>query len=296
MYIIQSNISTNDTTKPFLHRDELIKDDNNGVKLLFDFGFGWSYPAGNIPRPTIQNPVNGSLVRDMSNVKHDGVVDLPSGVNITMTHDGHSIVKNKGTQYNYSVVNAPNVLSSFTGSTNYIVCAYVKVASLTDWNAAGSALASFISAADYGKTYLDGSELVLINTTAKDADGTTGGIGARFQTAIGSIVALGVTLPVGLRLYNTDLVQIAAWVSNGKCNLRIKSNLFEQTASAVYAGNSATVSANSIGFETGKGRFGGVSVPHKLYRGFVENLDISGRDPVEVIDADFARSVARITL
>lgn len=296
MYIIQSNVSTNDVTKPFLHRDELIKDDNNGVKLLFDFGFGWSYPAGNLPRPLIKNPINGSLVRDMSNVKHDGVVDLPSGLGITMTHDGHSIVKNKGTQYNYSVVNAPNVLSSFTGSTEYIVCAYVKIASLADWNAVGSTLASFISAADYGKTYLDGSELVLINTTAKDAGGTTGGIGARFQTAIGSIVALAVTLPAGMGLYNDDLVQIAAWVSNGKCNLRIKSNLFEQTASAVYAGNSATVSANSIGFETGKGRFGGVSVPHKLYRGFVENLDISGRDPIEVIDADFARSVARITL
>lgn len=296
MYVIQSNIATNDTTKPFLYRDELIKDDNNGVKLLFDFGFGWSYPAGNIPRPLIQNPINGSLVRDMSNVKHDGVVDLPSGLGITMTHDGHSIVKNKGAQYNYSVVNAPNVLSSFTGSTNYIVCAYVKVASLTDWNAAGSAIASFISAADYGKTYLDGPELVLINTTPKSVDGTTGTIGARFQTAIGSMVALGITLPAGLGLYNDDLVQIAAWVSNGKCNLRIKSNLFEQTASAVYAGNSATVSANSIGFETGKGRFGGVSVPHKLYRGFVENLDISGRDPVEVIDADFVRSVARIVV
>lgn len=296
MYVIQSNISTNDATKPFLYRDELIKDDNNGVKLLFDFGFGWSYPAGNLPRPLIKNPINGSLVRDMSNVKHDGVVDLPSGLGITMTHDGHSIIKNKGTQYNYSVVNAPNVLSSFTGSTEYIVCAYVKIASLADWNAVGTAIASFISAADYGKNYLDGPELVLINTTPKNADGVTGGIGARFQTAIGSVVVLAVTLPAGLGLYNDDLVQIAAWVSNGKCNLRIKSNQFEQTVSAVYAGNSATVSANSIGFETGKGLFAGASVPHKLYRGFVENLDISGRDPVEVIDADFVRSVARIVV
>lgn len=294
MYVIQSNISTNDATKPFLYRDELIKDDNNGVKLLFDFGFGWSYPAGNLPRPLIQNPINGSLVRDMSNAKRDGVVDLPSGLGITMTHDGHSIVKNKGAQYNYSVVNAPNVLSSFTGSTEYIVCAYVKVAGLADWNAAGSSIASFISAADYGKTYANGSELVLIATAPKLADGTSGEITARFQTAIGSMVVLTIRLPTGLNLYSTDLVQIAAWVSNGKCNLRIKSNLFEQTASAAYAGNSATVSANSIGFETGKGQFGGASVPHKLYRGFVENLDISGRDPVEVIDADFVRSVARI--
>lgn len=296
MYVIQSNISTNDATKPFLYRDELIKDDNNGVKLLFDFGFGWSYPAGNIPRPLIKDPINGSLVRDMSNVKHDGVVDLPSGLGITMTHDGHSIIKNKGAQYNYSVVNAPNVLSSFTGSTEYIVCAYVKIASLADWNAAGSSIASFISAADYGKTYANGSELVLINSSPKSADGAAGGIGARFQTAIGAMVPLVVWLPTGQNLYSKDLVQIAAWVSGGKCNLRIKSNLFEQTASAAYAGNSAAVSANSIGFETGKGNFGGSSVPHKLYRGFVENLDISGRNPIEVINADFVRSVARIVV
>ncbi|MER8715312.1 hypothetical protein NKJ09_29405 [Mesorhizobium sp. M0189] len=32
----------------------------------------------------------------------------------------------------------------------------------------------------------------------------------------------------------------------------------------------------------------------KLYRGWVENLEVSGRDPQTVLDADWARIQARI--
>lgn len=292
MYVIQSNIATNDTTKPFLVRDQLIQNDNGGVKLLFDFGFGWSYPAGDLPRPLIVNPVNNAIVRDMSNAKNNGSVDLSATAG-TMTHDGKGVVKSKVAQTNhYSTINATGVLSSFTGTTKFIVCAYVKLADLTLFTPTGGSLSSFISACDHGKTYNNDSELVFIATLPKNAEGN-GAITARFQKSIGSIATLNVVLPQGLNLYDFDLVQIAAWTDGEKCYLRVKSELFESTVEAAFTGNSASVAGKSIAFDTSKGHFGGSSVPHKLYRGFVENLTVSGRDPITVLNADYHRVVAR---
>lgn len=293
-YILRAHITTNDTTKKVAVRDLLLSDDNSGVRSLFDFGFPWCYPAGNLPRPPAGDPLDGALVRDISKSQNDASVLKPSGV--VMTYDGGGITKSAGAQAvapTYATVNTSNSLSGFTQSTKYLIVTYLKIANLANWPANGSATSSFISACDeWSNNYTNSKELVWIASTPVSLGGL-GSITARFQSAIGSVTRLDIELPTGLNLYDTDIVQVAVWFDGTSANLRIKSNLFEQTESLPFTGNTEDISSNNVKFDTSAGQFGGVSVPHKLYRGFIENLTESGRVATDVIDEDFARVVER---
>lgn len=292
-YILRTKVKTNDTSLPFAKRDQLLVGDNGGVLQVFDFGFGWSYPAGDLPRPAPTNPANGDLIRDVAEKGNASVLSSSAGSVFTYEGGGvtHAAETQTGSSHNYSLISTSGNLAGFTQSTKYLVTCYLKLATLADFNSSGS-IAPFVSAcSDNGENYANGVELVTIATNT--ISNGVGGITARFQTSIGNVTRLDINLPNGVGLYGGDIVQVAAWFDGTDVFLRVKSDGFEETASSPHSGNTENLTSNSVKFETSSGNFGGTSVPHKLYRCFMENLTISGRDAVSVLDSDLSRTVSR---
>lgn len=294
MYILKSNISTNDETKQVLYRDELINNDNAGVKHLFDFGFGWSYPAGDLPRSETQDPSDGDTVRDVSKNENNGVFEIPSGV--SMTHVGGGILLDgeyslTGNIFSMSAVD--NCLSDFSESTSYINCMYVKLPSSEDMPDYGSSIVPLFSAADQGTNYSSSGELCLMALASKSEDGSYSTITSRLQRSLGTVTSLTVQIPSDSDAFDNEVVQIATYVKDGVANLSVKSESLELLASSSFTGNSEDITDNQLCYGTSRGRFSGTGVAYKVYRGFFENLDVSGRDPETVLSDDYDRTISR---
>lgn len=294
--VLQTQIQTNDPALKEAVRDKLLEDSNGGVVQLFNFGFPWSYPAGDLPRPAPTDPVNGDLIRDVTESGNDANVLASTSPSLFNYAGGGAFTSTEiqsGTTHNYALVNTTGNLSGFTQTTQYLIVAYMKLASTENFRPNGESISAYISACNSNSVnYSNGTELVLFGTTPLNGSGV-GALTARFQNALGSVDRVDIELPTGVGLYDDDIVQVALWYDGSNAYMRVKSELFEQTESVPHTGNTLDVSGNSVKFDTSSGQFGGTSVPHKLYRCALENLTVSGRNPITVLDADFARTISR---
>ena len=129
-----------------------------------------------------------------------------------------------------------------------------------------------------------------------------GSISVRRQTGAGAATTIDIT-PAGGD-YGA-FVQLAYWRTAAGQFVRLKS------ANGTVSGSAAAGSNNTENFSTLVPQIGPArglkgadtgtvmsaanqnAAKYRIYRGFVENLVTSGRDAVTVLDADYARTVAR---
>ena len=284
-FAIKLTGACSDTSLPTLERDQLLSGDNNGVKFLFDMAFPFSYSGG--------TPVNGSTVADVSETTTPATVSLQSGE--TLSYAGGGFDQAAWTKGGNCLSMPASVAANIWATTNqyFIVCLYLKLPTLAHWNTSASVAAML----QWSNTsYLSGSDLLVIGQQSSNSQ-----ITFRRQKAAASVDIIAI-IP-----HASDygsVVQLAFWRDATGQYARFKS------ANGTVLGSAAVGTNNTQNFSALTGKIGnksdltnseGVTLQtgmtnaykSRLYRGFVENLETSGRSAATVLDADYTRTVAR---
>lgn len=265
-----------------LLRDPLLEGAGAGVRFLFDLASALSWPSQG-------NPVNGSPIGDVAEVANGAFLAQTGettfaggGFDFTaVTADPAAIVGPAG-----------RLAGIHAGGQKFMVCLYAKLPSAADWNTA-ALIAPFFSTTASAGGYPGEADMLTI------AQNSGGSLSFRRQLdGAGTIVNKSVAVQPG---DYGQLAQIAYYrtAAGGFGLLR--------TAAGIQI-TSADASANNTGdFSQKQPRFGVVGsfndlvnqAPHRaaanyrLFRGFVEDLALSGRDPSTVLAADWDRVQAR---
>jgi len=266
-------------------RDVLLSGDNGGVKFLFDLAYTYSYAGG--------TPVNASPINDVSDTANGSFV-LQSGE--TMSYAGGGFDYGALTKHGTFVQGAGALATSVWGSANqyFLIAGYFKLPTQAQWNSAGTIFEFFRVGAN---SYTAAPNIIMMAQQA-----TTSAITVRRQTGAGTADILSALVPAAGDYGN--FVQLAFWRDATGQYARLKS------ANGVVSSSTTTNSNNSQNFSgvaiqagalAGFSGAAGVALPagitnasrFRLYRGFGENLAISGRSAATVLDADYTRTVAR---
>lgn len=284
-----------DANRPSKWRDLTLKNvANNGVRFMFDLAFPYSYPGG-LPatRAAAGAPSNLAVVQDMAEIAN-GDVAVPAG-SIAYSGGGFDFTASSGLPSGVRVPAAAlaDIFTPFGGaSQRFLLVGYFKMPAAVDWNNSAS-IETFMGDLAYS------AAASLVNVNMRENGGTPGRIDMRRQIAAGTQAgALNLDLVAGSF---GALCQIAVWRNAAGVGFRLKSAA--QTSlitSAVGADNTQDFSAsrmtwgrpnafnNTTGVNT---RFNGM----RCYRGWLESLARSGRDPVMTLDNDWSYVQARIT-
>ena len=269
-----------DLSKPMRKRDALVRDDNDGVRFLFDIAFRWCYAAGTAVASG--KPVNDMAERDNSQLVMRGGQSIP----ITGNGLDFSGLTLPG---NYIAIPA-SVMADLWADQEFLICMYLTPPTLANWIAS---LRCIMEGSIAQNSYVTDPDIALIGLAS-------GGFSIRRQTAINTVASLSLSAAAA-GAYGA-LTQVALWRTPNQFGARAKTVTGQAVSTAVAgAKNTANFSANVGGFGVPPGFWtnSGLSsdelkaVQFKLHRGFVENLHRSGRDPVDVLDADWARTIAR---
>lgn len=273
---------------------------NNGVRFIADLSFGYCYPGGAFEgRPSPSSPANNAVVYDVADTAN-GSVKLISGNTINYSGGGFDFgsITKKDNYLEIPASVAADIYTSYGGaSQQFLACMYIKLPTSANWNTSSSVLPMLHFAGTGTATYQNTSDLVAI------AQGANGTLQGRRQTGAGAASTASITLDSG----DYGLVtQVAYWRNASGVGIRIKnSNGTKITTAAVGSNNTQDFSGKtgiagvSGGFWAvdgnnvlnGAGQTGAKNF--RLYRLFVENLARSGRSPLTVLDADYARVAAR---
>lgn len=264
-----------------LKRDPLLSKDNGGVRFIFDAGFPFSYPGG--------APTNGALVKDVAEIADGSFVLFPG-----------QVVGFNGNGFDFSTLtpseplDADNYVNGGANSWNgifehqeYLVCIYIRLPSAADWQV--PSIMPFFASSNIGY----GSEADPVTICFSNLKRFE----ARRQTGINSQEPI--TLEPNPDHYG-KVCQVAFWRNANGIGFRIKGeqSVAKRTAAAGVM-NTANFSAcrpkfgSPPPYTTGTTTGSQSTRKFRLYRGFLENLKLSSRDPEAVLDADWARTVDR---
>tara|TARA_R110000764_G_scaffold29681_2_gene69385 strand:+ start:4185 stop:5063 length:879 start_codon:yes stop_codon:yes gene_type:complete len=279
-------VSTGDTSKGVAIRDDLISGDNGGVLFCADLAFGYSYPAGSLPRPAPAAPASGAAIRDMT-AKGNNAIAGTLG-NVSYAGGGFDFTGIVTTET--GIVIPGEVSTQLFTNQEFLFCSYFKLPPKVDWNP-GPSIAGMIASTPLStQTYTTQPEIFLLSQA-----GTAGQLDLRVQKAINSVLNVGISLPDGEGFYDDEVCQIAVWAQGGSGVFRIKNSTSTILASGSFTSNTADYSGNTIRVGGSPSGFGSIGnkTKNRVYRAFVEDLSVSGRDPVTVLNADFDRVIAR---
>lgn len=278
-----------DATLPTYKRDAVLSGDNGGILSLFDMAYAYSYAGG--------VPANGAQVANINESGNNGSIVLAPGQTIGFAGNGFDFSGlTKASSYFKGAPAAPaSIWGDGTGPQYFMVCAYVKLPTSADWNP-NAGLHPMLTFTDEAVTYQTSAELLLIAQGAG-----TKVISVRRQkdaNAVDSFALQPTPADYG------SFAQIAFWrnAAGQAARLRTANGTLLATA-AVGLNNTQNFSAKFAKFGPAGG-FAGVQEgalsasqqaadKWRLYRTFIENLAISGRDPAKVLDDDWARTVSR---
>ncbi len=288
-YVFKNPVGAGDTSLSTLNRDSYINGSATGINFLFDTTFPFSYPGGNyVGRSAAGAPANGALITDIAERGNGSFVKDAA----TMTYAGGG--------FDFSALSSSNscfssgtssTLSNIFASQYYMIFMYIKLPTLANWNTSGSVSPFFTSTLSYYVVDVDIGIFCFTNSPA---------LQFRRQTAVGAqtpITIDGSSTPSALSVHYGLMAQVAFWRNASGTGIRVKSSGGTSLVTA------ASGSSNSANFSATTPRFGPATNPfgsnmgrqYRIYRGGIENLAISGRDPVTVLDADWARVQTRIT-
>jgi len=284
MLLLKIDGEFTDPSLPVIVRDPLLMGDNDGVRWLFDLAFPYSY-AGNLP-------AQDALIRDVSG-HSNGKFNLSLGQSVGFNGNGFdfsTLVATSSGNDNCNVEAPAGVWSSISEDQYFMVCFYVQLTSEDDWNV-DSNLFPIFGGSELGYQ-VEADPL----TIAQSSSTGVKVMSFRRQTGINTQL----NTQVNPAAHFGKFTQIAFWRTAAGVSARLKS------IDATTITNAAVGAANSLDLAPCRARYGIVppftnfSIANhrtaknfKLYRGFIEDLSLSERDPASVLDADFARVVSR---
>lgn len=285
--VIRTNTPTTDPDARTLVRDALLDGASDGVRFLYDFGhrYGWTSTAA---------PVNGSVIPDVS--EHgDGLFAIPSGQAVTL--GGNGIDFSSLTQQPTEIQIPASFSADIWASANqyFLIALYLKLPLESEWPVSGKR--PFLCFTETNSGYLT-PEIDLV-TLSMWTSGGNKYLAADRQTAGGATVSS--TFFILPSTHFGQVGQFAFWRNAAGQVLRWLD------ADGPVSATTAVGSNNSGNFSAKVGRIGvpetlwNLSDPghqassnFKFYRAFGENLATSGRNPTAVLDADYARNIAKM--
>lgn len=285
------NVSA-DASLQTLRRDPLLTGvANSGVRFIADTCFPWSYPGGaQAGRAAAAAPADQAVIYDVSENANGKIVKV-GGQTISYAGGGFdfSALTERGSYLEAPASVAADIWATYGGaSQRFMVCGYFKLPSLANWNTSGNA-APLLSFATLNAGVGNPDMITIAQTNG-------GGLMSFRQTGGATLAYTSVTPPA----YDA-LAQVAFWRNASGVGLTVKVGATRVTTL------DAVGTANTENFSGQTGRFG-VGTAYwqpsltgqtnarnfRVFRPFVENLARSGRDPLTVLDADWARVQARI--
>ena len=279
-FVSKAASPTTDTTLPLLRRDKLLDGDGGGVKALVDLAFTWCNPGG--------NPANNAAIKDISEIADHSVV--LAGADVVAGLGGGFDFTNALTA-NTMLRFAANAAAAIWADANqyFLFCMYIKLPLLADWNVAGGSRPMATFANGFPATNPD-----LMTVSQSRIPATTGAPYLTFdrQYATNTVETLSLAVnasdPGGF-------AQIALWRNASGTTARLKTPNGIVTSASSAHNVASTVNFSAL--QGGIGTKGAATVngyqKFRLYRAFIESLTTSGRDPATVLDADYARTIAR---
>lgn len=275
------NQACTDTSLAVLQRDLLLYGANNGVLSLFDIGNSYCYDQTTAVS-------NGKAVKNINESGNDGSLVIASGQTLSIAGNGVAFdaLTTANSYVNGNAAALANLWGGGTGLQYFMYCIYLKLPTLANFNS-GAALEALVHFAGQSGSYLSESDLLLI---AQQTSGSA--ISFRRQKAAATADTLSITPAAG---DYGSFVQLAFWRNATSQTARLKS------ANGTITATTSTSTANTQDFSTKTQKVGHTAVfsgsanavKWRYYRSFIENLVTSGRDPATVLDADYARTVAR---
>lgn len=260
-----------------LRRDKVLEGDNGGVKFLFDLSWAWSnLRAGS-------NPLDGDTIRDIS--EHgDGAVSIAAGQSVGYLGGGFDF---SALTADPAVVMGPAgcLASIYAGSQYFLICGWARLPAMADWNT-NAVLTPLFETSGLGGGFQVGPDLLTVGqaslpqfTTRRQTDGATADNRNLIPNAD----------------FYSKVVQWGVWRNATGQGLRLKSQTAEQVSTAaIGALNTGNFGGNRPRWGVPDAFNNVAGIPaHKLaakarlYRGFVEDLQVSGRNPIAVLDADW---------
>lgn len=289
--VFKSAGTTTATGLPKLRRDAVLSGAiNDGGRFLFDLNSTFCWP-GQVA------PLNGDAIIDAAEIAN-GTMSIPSGTaafsgeGFDFTNVAMNSVGNAGVALPASVLN--DIYTTYTGnSQHYCVIAWVKLPTLANWNASGSIL-SIIG----DKSFSTAASLFTLNQVSG------GAISVRRQTAAATAdnYSLSSSDLAAISAHGA-VVQIIIWRNATNQGFRVKTATGERTVSQA-AGSTNTQNFSTNLFYFGRpAAFVGASTGtvatltalsgFRVYRGYVENLARTGRDPAVIADLDWTLTSGR---
>ncbi len=271
-------------------RDPILKGANEGISFLFDLAFGYCYPGGPLEgRPAPDDPESGDTIYDVSGTGNGSWIAPASEV----VYAGGGFDFSAVTQRQHELrAPATSVEEIISGDQEFAVGFYAKLPALADWYTNTGMIPLFCTTDNSGGIAMQ-EDLLTIGMV-------NGGIlrGARTTTAVGTYETRSVTLPTEM---TGKVSQILYWRDASSTGIRVRNSggsLMTQSASGAKASIPLGTRTPRWGVCNSLWDFG--SKPSlanarkwRLFRGWIENLEVSGRDPLEVADGDYARTIAR---
>ena len=279
-----ANVSTESGLQTVV-RDAYLRNSNNGVKFLFDLAFPWCYPSGALSgRPAAGNPANNAVIADVSENSNGVFVKDTSTVTYAGGGFDFSAVSGGGA---LTFIQAPNTtLATIQAQQYFMIMIYMKIPTLANINPQGTFQPFFATSRGY---QIDPDlGLLAFNPLSVNT------MSFYRETAIGSFANVNVSC-VG---HNGQMAQVAVWRNATQMGMRIKSVAGGSTVATVASGSNNTANFSNLPPMFGSvvqyngnsfGRF------YRIYRGAIENLALSGRTPITVLDEDWTRIQVRIT-
>ena len=263
--------------------DPILHGANGGIRSLFDLASVASWPSR-------VAPIDGDTVGDLS-----GSGDLSA-----MVAAGSSGVAFNGGGFDFaSVVPASarpfgvrgptgSLASIYSAAHDYfLVCGYYRLPSA--WNTSSSMLCLFTTAS-VRNAYLEQPDMLTFGLLSPNR------FSARRQTN-GSTVAQ-TNSPALDNAHLGKVAQIAVWRNATEFRFRIR------TTAGTVLGPSEAVGVDNAGDFSAQRPSWGLTIAFnaadqpndlRLYRGFVDDLNLDNRDPVAILDADWATVAARFS-
>lgn len=281
-------------------RDQLLAGHNDGVRFLFDLDFSWCYPGGaSSGRPAAGAPAAGQAIHDIAERANGSY--LRQGSTPVANYAGGGFDFSPITKNPFGVKGPTDAWDTIHSAPNryFLWVGYYRLPSEADFNSSNSNIDLFGNTPNNGTyiTNIDPLALFQIQPASQKL------LVIRRQIAVGASPANASLLELAPTSdHFGTMCQIAYWRNESGQGFRVKSV------------DSELVSTASVGAETaldfsGLGPVWGVPITpdngpleagylnatnYRLYRGWLEDLGMSGRNPLAVLNADWQRVQSRI--
>lgn len=262
---------------PFLEKDGLLygaKDANQ----LFDVARPDCFPRQGASS-------NGESVMNLSRLGSAGRIAAASGV--VLGFSGRGIDLEGVTTVPAGVVLPGNPLATLNQEQNFLICGYFKIPTIAQWVTGSGASQAIVGDATVVGNANNQKQLMRIELVSVGSDANRARIWFRRQTALGQVfndlTFDAADIPHG------EVAQLAMWRTADGAFAQIRSASKRAMRSRTRGANN---SVDLTDCQPLFGRTGVTSVQashHRVYRGFFEDLGASGRDPISVLEDDWAR-------